>query len=99
MMIENLELYDLDMHCAILRLPRVERRIGQLQLFDTRSEDQLRGRMQQTVELMIRQCFDTEASQIEKIEDQKPSPVWRVIITYCYQPRMASRVRILNPSG
>lgn len=95
---ENLDLDDRGMQELVLGLPKIANRENTFRLFDSHSRASLQERLQKALQLMDVIGFNAEAGDIDKIVGEKPNPVWRVVITYRYEPYNFPPIRRRGPS-
>ena len=94
----NLDWDERQMRQAVLRLPKDRERQGKLRIFDSYSRAHLQERLPAILNYMDTMGFDATAGEIDKIVGEKPDPVWRVVITYRYEPYHFTQSRQPSPS-
>ncbi len=96
--IENLDWNKREMQQVLLGLSRSTNAAGQLRLFDSHSRARLQSRLDTTIAWMSVLGFAAEASQIDKVVGMAISPVWRVVISYHYEPYHFQQLPLPGPS-
>ena len=96
--VENLNWDERAMQRALLMLPSPVDNTEQLRLFDSYSKAHLQARLDKTLAWMNALGYEVQASEIDKIVGEEPDPVWRVVITYRYEPYHFWQLPLPGPS-